>query len=137
MKRRRWIELVISAAWIGGIAWVVNSFMRRTSGIRMQLRKIVVGREDELRQRRFLQVEINGRTVHISTSRDRLAALDLRCTHGNCTVRYAPTQQQFVCPCHGGVFDAEGRVISGPPTKPLAQVPLRCEEGIVYILDHT
>ncbi len=135
MKRRRWIELVISAAWIGGIAWTANNFLRRASGIR--LRKIAVGREDELRQRRFLQVEISGRTVHINASSDRLVALDLRCTHGNCTVRYTPKQRHFVCPCHGGIFDSEGQVISGPPTKPLAQVPLRNEEGIVYILDHT
>jgi len=41
------------------------------------------------------------------------------CTHVSCSVNWVPEQKQFFCPCHAGVFDAEGKVVSGPPPRPL------------------
>lgn len=54
------------------------------------------------------------------------------CTHLGCLVEYHRGQQRFICPCHAGIFDLEGSVISGPPPKPLATIPLRIDgENIV------
>ncbi len=41
------------------------------------------------------------------------------CTHLACTVTWNPEKKNFYCPCHEGLFDAEGHVISGPPPTPL------------------
>jgi nitrite reductase/ring-hydroxylating ferredoxin subunit len=41
------------------------------------------------------------------------------CTHLNCTVSYQEDQERIYCACHAGVFDTEGRVLSGPPPAPL------------------
>ncbi len=54
----------------------------------------------------------------------RLPAGDYRafsgeCTHMNCTVRFLPTMEQILCPCHGGFYDLHGRVLGGPPPAPL------------------
>jgi cytochrome b6-f complex iron-sulfur subunit len=46
-------------------------------------------------------------------------ALSLVCTHLACTVSWNPEKREFYCPCHEGFFDAEGKVISGPPPAPL------------------
>ena len=43
------------------------------------------------------------------------------CTHAGCTVNFDSTGKEFVCPCHGGVYDINGKVVSGPPPAPLAQ----------------
>lgn len=40
-----------------------------------------------------------------------------RCPHLGCRVHYASGQEQYVCPCHAGVFDADGAAISGPPAQ--------------------
>jgi len=41
------------------------------------------------------------------------------CTHLGCNVRHVEGEG-FACPCHGSVFDANGRVLSGPAPQPLA-----------------
>ncbi|WP_303721727.1 ubiquinol-cytochrome c reductase iron-sulfur subunit [Malonomonas rubra] len=46
-------------------------------------------------------------------------ALSAVCTHLGCIVKWVADAQQFLCPCHGGRFSAEGKVLGGPPPKPL------------------
>tara|TARA_B100000315_G_scaffold8245_1_gene8163 strand:+ start:15754 stop:16248 length:495 start_codon:yes stop_codon:yes gene_type:complete len=41
------------------------------------------------------------------------------CTHLRCTVNWSDNNNRFECPCHGSVFNVEGKVISGPAPKPL------------------
>jgi menaquinol-cytochrome c reductase iron-sulfur subunit len=61
-------------------------------------------------------------------------AFSVDCTHLGCPVRWLSTADLFMCPCHGGVFYADGRVASGPPPKPLTTYPVRVENGQVQIL---
>ncbi|MEK7467225.1 MAG: Rieske (2Fe-2S) protein [Planctomycetota bacterium] len=42
-------------------------------------------------------------------------ALSLVCTHARCIVRWEDAEKRFLCPCHKGTFDPEGRRLSGPP----------------------
>ena len=56
------------------------------------------------------------------------------CTHLGCPVRWLATADLFMCPCHGGVFYANGQVASGPPPKPLNRYPVRVYNNEVQIL---
>ncbi len=56
------------------------------------------------------------------------------CTHLGCPVRWLATADLFMCPCHGGVFYADGQVASGPPPKPLNRYPVRVNNNEVQIL---
>jgi len=58
-------------------------------------------------------------------------ALTTRCAHLGCPVRYYDSSQQFVCPCHGGVYDFEGKVGGGPPVRPLDRFYTRVRNGRV------
>ena len=56
------------------------------------------------------------------------------CTHLGCRVRWIVDREQFYCPCHNGVFDREGRVVSGPPPRPLDRYETKVEDGQLYVL---
>jgi Rieske Fe-S protein len=62
-----------------------------------------------------------------------LAVLSNRCTHLGCGVDWDATANEFRCPCHGGVFDLQGRVVEGPPPKPLTRLASKVENGSILI----
>jgi menaquinol-cytochrome c reductase iron-sulfur subunit len=65
---------------------------------------------------------------------DRFIAFSMNCTHLGCPIRWLADANLFMCPCHGGVFYADGAVASGPPPKPLNQYPVRVQNDEVQIL---
>ena len=62
-------------------------------------------------------------------------AISTRCAHLGCPVRYIQASQRFICPCHGGVYDFEGKVFGGPPVRPLDRFYTRLTNGRVEIGD--
>jgi len=44
------------------------------------------------------------------------------CTHLGCEVTYHPEKKEWLCPCHGSIYDIEGRPISGPALKALPRL---------------
>ncbi len=60
-------------------------------------------------------------------------AVSNRCAHLGCPVRYFQASQRFVCPCHGGIYDFEGKVAGGPPVRPLDRFYTRARNGRVEI----
>ena len=60
-------------------------------------------------------------------------AFTVNCSHLGCPVRWEQSADMFLCPCHGGVYYANGDVAAGPPPRPLAQYPVRVNQGNVEI----
>ena len=98
--------------------------------------------------RRTAFIRNNGRTEDGVPS---FTALFSRCVHLGCPVQpNGPIDEEatkevngvelrpvlaasFGCPCHGGLYDASGTVIGGPPPSPLQSLPARVEQGTVYV----
>ncbi|MGI8728847.1 MAG: ubiquinol-cytochrome c reductase iron-sulfur subunit [Solirubrobacteraceae bacterium] len=60
-------------------------------------------------------------------------AISTRCMHLGCPVRFVGASQRFICPCHGGVYDFEGKVSGGPPVRPLDRFYTRVRQGKVEV----
>jgi len=60
-------------------------------------------------------------------------AISTRCVHAGCPVRWVVAAERFVCPCHGGVYDFQGKVVGGPPVRPLDRFVTRVKDGTVQI----
>jgi Rieske Fe-S protein len=57
-----------------------------------------------------------------------------RCTHLGCLINFQADSGTFFCPCHGGVFAlADGRVLEGPPPRPVDRLAHRIEDGRLLI----
>ena len=57
--------------------------------------------------------------ILVRTPAGELRAFGAICTHLNCTVQYREEKQDIWCACHNGVYDLNGKNVSGPPPRPL------------------
>lgn len=69
----------------------------------------------------------------LMTAEGEYRALSAVCTHLSCTVQYRNDLRQIWCACHNGLYDLNGRNISGPPPRPLEafRVHVRGDEIVV------
>ena len=77
--------------------------------------------------------EVQKRAYLVQTQTDGLIVLDPTCTHLGCSCRWDAAIRNFLCPCHGGGFDREGKVTMGPPPRPLRRISHKVEGGILYV----
>lgn len=58
--------------------------------------------------------------IYVFRERDKgFSVASAVCTHLGCTVKFFPSDDRFHCPCHGSVFDANGKVQHGPAPRAL------------------
>jgi len=59
-------------------------------------------------------------------------AFGQKCTHLACPVYYERRHKRLECPCHEGYFSVDnGRVLQGPPPRPLPQVTIEERNGAI------
>ena len=74
-------------------------------------------------------------SIYVLTENGRdFVAMSNICTHLGCRVRWIKDQDQFFCPCHNGVFDKAGGVVSGPVPRPLDRFEVKVEDDQLFIL---
>ena len=76
-----------------------------------------------------------GYILRKTESPDDILVISSRCTHLSCTVNWDEESRRFVCPCHDASFDAEGKVVDGPPPEPLGHFEYSVDaEGFLTIV---
>jgi Rieske Fe-S protein len=60
---------------------------------------------------------------------DKFLVLAVNCAHLGCPVSWFPQSGLFMCPCHGGVYYANGDRASGPPPRGLFPYTWRVRDG--------
>jgi len=80
-----------------------------------------------------VRVALGVEPVEVLRTADGIQARSLTCTHTGCEVAWIEVAGEYLCPCHDARFDADGRVLWGPPRLPLESVPARVEGSEVVI----
>jgi Rieske Fe-S protein len=63
--------------------------------------------------------------ILVRPAENTYVAYSQKCTHLSCAVYYSAAHGRLECPCHEGYFSiADGRVLQGPPPRPLPKVEL-------------
>ncbi len=72
--------------------------------------------------------------ILVRLGESEFAAYSQACTHLMCPVHYQHEKKQFYCPCHEGFFSAQdGRVLAGPPPRPLPPYPVEVRDGQIWV----
>jgi menaquinol-cytochrome c reductase iron-sulfur subunit len=64
---------------------------------------------------------------------EKFQVFAINCAHLGCPVRWFPQSALFMCPCHGGVYYADGGRASGPPERGLFEYPFKLQNGELMI----
>lgn len=67
------------------------------------------------------------RWLLVRLGEERFVAVGQKCTHLGCPVLWKAADRKFHCPCHEGYFDEEGKVLAGPPPRPLPRLAIKRE----------
>jgi cytochrome b6-f complex iron-sulfur subunit len=67
--------------------------------------------------------------VYLIRKGNAFKAISTRCTHLGCMVAFDERKKEFHCPCHGSVYDIDGKRLSGPAKEPLSSPPFRREKN--------
>src|SRR5262245_61979612 len=143
MDRRTTLRALVAAlggAIAAGLAGLGGLFAQSTSRwpVRSRPNWAAVGRLSELKEGEPLAASFTFRRAEgwyvetvkreVYVSRDSSGAPVVhsrRCTHLGCQVSFRPQSGTFKCPCHGGTFDRDGKVVGGPPPRDLDRIPCR------------
>ncbi len=71
------------------------------------------------------------------TKKGEIVAMSANCTHLACIVSWVEEKKMFHCPCHRGIYDSNGMVVSGPPPHPLRRHKTKFEDGQLYVSTQT
>jgi len=152
MSRRKFLERLtqwltaLMGAGVGGVAllYTMAPALRPSRRREVLLIENLYGEvtPGEPSERLFVVERQDGwvtrREVHkafvVTDEEFNVTVLSSTCTHAGCSVRWAAQDKRFRCPCHDGQFDRAGKVLGGPPPRPLERVPFRLTaDGKVFI----
>jgi Rieske Fe-S protein len=62
-----------------------------------------------------------------------ITVLSSICPHLGCPINWHPDQAEFICPCHGGIFNADGQHTGGPPPRSMDPLEFEVRAGRLYV----
>jgi quinol---cytochrome c reductase iron-sulfur subunit, bacillus type len=136
ISRRDFIKLttaavgtfIAAAVGLPAIAYLVDPALKATkSDAWIPLGKLETFEVNKPTLVSFTRSKVNGweKTVTshgvfvIKKTDTNFLVLSNKCTHLGCSVGWKTDRQEFVCPCHDAQFSLDGRVLGGPPPRPL------------------
>lgn len=96
-------------------------------------REVLVGAAEDLLKADAVPLEVAGNKILLLKSEGGMVAFSRKCTDLGCLVNWDSSSRQFICPCHMGVYDKNGKNISGPPPRPLDRFDVVKKGDYIYL----
>jgi Rieske Fe-S protein len=128
VQRRQFTKFLVltSFGMVAGNGWIWLKAL--TAEERATWPQVAVARASEVQPgtvRFFSYPEETDPCILVRRTNGEFVAFSQKCTHLSCAVYYAADRDRLECPCHEGYFSASnGRVLQGPPPRPLPQIVL-------------
>jgi cytochrome b6-f complex iron-sulfur subunit len=135
--RRSLVELILGAGVVGSLVsflYPVLRYLVPPAVVDMGGDEVVAAKVGELQANGSKIFRFGNRPgLLLLTSDGEYRAMSATCTHLSCTVQYRKDVHEVWCACHNGMYDLNGRNVSGPPPRPLEafQVHVRGDEVVV------
>jgi Rieske Fe-S protein len=136
--RRSFLSKLFAGTLLAGAGAVIASvlaylFPREEVSSALGATRVRVGDATGLPRGRGKLTLVEDEPVWVVHGKRGFAALSAWCTHRGCIVRWEGERRLFACPCHEGLFDEQGHVISGLPLRPLKRFHVGLVENDLYV----
>ena len=136
-RRRTWLTALIGAGFTSSILsflYPALKFMMPPEVGESAVNEVTAGKVTDLSPNSGRIFKFGSEPgVLIRTEAGEWRALSAVCTHLGCIVQYRPDTREIWCACHDGLYDLHGKVIGGPPPRPLEEyaVHVRADKIVV------
>jgi menaquinol-cytochrome c reductase iron-sulfur subunit len=150
-KRRSFLGalLALGSAFVGAllsvplIRFAIFPLIRRTTDLKSSpvgsLSEFTSITEPAMRTIQIEQIDgwrktVSEKIVYITKDQqNQISVLTSICPHLGCTVPWNKEKKQFVCPCHGGTFSADGSRVSGPSQRGMDTLETSVQDGQLLV----
>jgi Rieske Fe-S protein len=137
-SRRSFLGRLLGGTLIAGATGIVSAviaFLFPPGAVNSALgpQRARVGKLSEIPRGEGKLSLVNDEPVWVVHLARGLVAMSAQCTHQGCIVKWQPDRRLFSCPCHQGLFDERGNVVSGFPQQSLLRFSVGVVDGDVYV----
>ena len=136
ITRRDFIDVIIKGGLLATLAGMVLPALSyiwpvTRRGLAGGLQE--VGKLDDIPVWGSRKVTLAGSALILLRTPKEIKAFSAICTHLGCIVDWDDQKRHILCPCHAGIFDVNGRVVSGPPPRPLPEHAVKVIDGKIFV----
>lgn len=135
--RRNFLNFLLGISGLGALSTILYplfKFITPPKGEEPSLSSVSAGKVSELKPNSAKIFKFGSKPgILILTQNNEYKAFSATCTHLNCIVQYKEDIQRIWCACHNGMYDLNGRNISGPPPKPLEEFEVFLKEDEIFV----
>jgi Rieske Fe-S protein len=140
-SRRRLLDYLLGTsafATLAAVVYPIIKFMIPPRIVEAQQNSVVAGKNAEIPNNSGKIFKFGSKPgIIIRTETGDLKAFSASCTHLDCIVQYQPDSKNIVCACHNGVYDLTGKVVSGPPPRPLEEFSVNVKGDEITVTKKT
>ena len=137
INRRKFLNSILGIGGIGGILSIfypIVSYLIPPKMAEPKVNSVKAGSTSDFAANSYKIIKFGRKPVIlIKTTDNQYKALSASCTHLDCIVQYKTDTKQIWCACHNGIYDLNGRNISGPPPRPLEQYDVKIVKDEIVI----
>lgn len=137
MKRRKFLDILFNLSlftWLAAILYPVIKYLIPPEVQEVSVNRITVGEIQDFPINSSKIIRFGRKPILVLRKKNGdFRALSATCTHLDCNVQYKSDTEQIWCACHNGFYNVEGKNISGPPPRPLAQYQVNISENKIIV----
>jgi cytochrome b6-f complex iron-sulfur subunit len=137
LPRRRFISVILGTGLVTSLASFVYPIIRYLAPPKlpdMGSDAVLAAKVSELKAGAGKMFRFGSKPgLLVQTAAGEYRAMSATCTHLGCTVQYRPDLKEIWCACHNGMYDLNGRNVSGPPPRPLEAFDVQVRGDEIFV----
>lgn len=138
-SRRKFLNFIIGGGllgWMASVVYPIFSYLIPPKIPEAVVNSIKAGSTNDFPSNTGKIVKFGRKPVIlIRTDTGEFRAFTATCTHLDCIVQYRQDIKQIWCACHNGIYDLNGRNVSGPPPRPLDEYKVNIVNDEIVIIN--